>query len=97
MLFGQGKTEILECIESLGSISKASEKLGMNYKKAWTHIKILQHNMQDPMVETKAGNISVSGTTLTPKAKEFIQQYKKLQADIEAYANKRFKEIFFKL
>lgn len=97
LLFGQGKTEILECIESLGSISKASEKLGMNYKKAWTHIKILQHNMQDPMVETKAGNISVSGTTLTPKAKEFIQQYKKLQADIEAYANKRFKEIFFKL
>ncbi|MBU1567841.1 MAG: LysR family transcriptional regulator, partial [Proteobacteria bacterium] len=42
LLFGKGKTEILELIEQEGSIAKAAEKLEMSYKKAWTHIKILQ-------------------------------------------------------
>lgn len=36
LLFGKGKTEVLEFIESEGSIAKAAEKIGMNYKKAWT-------------------------------------------------------------
>jgi molybdenum-dependent DNA-binding transcriptional regulator ModE len=42
LLFGKGKTEILELIEQEGSIAKAAEKMGMNYKKAWTHVKILR-------------------------------------------------------
>lgn len=96
LLFGKGKTEILELIESEGSISKASEKIGMNYKKAWTHIKILQKNINDTMVQTKQGGGEDAGTTLTPVAREFIENYRKLQADIESYANERFKELFLK-
>lgn len=96
LLFGKGKTEILELIESEGSISKASEKIGMNYKKAWTHIKILQKNIDDAMVQTKQGGGEDAGTTLTPTAKEFMENYRKLQADIENYANERFKELFLK-
>jgi len=96
LLFGKGKTEILELIESEGSISKASEKIGMNYKKAWTHIKILQKNINDTMVQTKQGGGEDAGTTLTPVAREFIASYRELQADIENYANERFKELFLK-
>lgn len=96
LLFGKGKTEILELIESEGSISKASEKIGMNYKKAWTHIKILQKNINDTMVETRQGGGEDAGTTLTPIASEFINNYRQLQADIESYANERFKELFLK-
>ncbi len=96
LLFGKGKTEILELIESEGSISKASEKIGMNYKKAWTHIKILQNNINDVMVTTKQGGGEDAGTTLTPVAREFIANYRKLQDDIENYANERFKELFLK-
>ncbi|MDD3463468.1 MAG: LysR family transcriptional regulator [Sulfurospirillaceae bacterium] len=96
LLFGKGKTEILEFIEQEGSISKASEKIGMNYKKAWTHIKILQKNINDTMVETKQGGGENAGTTLTPVAKEFMENYRKLQADIESYANERFRELFLK-
>ncbi|QIR75718.1 winged helix-turn-helix domain-containing protein [Sulfurospirillum diekertiae] len=96
LLFGKGKTEILELIEQEGSISKASEKIGMNYKKAWTHIKILQKNINDTMVQTKQGGGEDAGTTLTPVAREFMDNYRKLQAEIEAYANERFKELFLK-
>jgi molybdate transport repressor ModE-like protein len=96
LLFGKGKTEILELIEAEGSISKASEKIGMNYKKAWTHIKILQKNINDTMVQTKQGGGEDAGTTLTPVAKKFMKNYRQLQADIENYANERFKELFLK-
>ncbi len=96
LLFGKGKTEILELIETEGSISKAAEVIGMNYKKAWTHIKILQKNINDTMVQTKQGGGEDAGTTLTPVAREFIKNYRQLQADIEEYANNRFRELFLK-
>ncbi len=94
LLFGKGKTEILEFIEQKGSISKASEKMGINYKKAWNHVQLLERNINNTMVEKKQGNASVSGTTLTPMAKDFMMKYRQLQADIEAFANEKFKEIF---
>lgn len=94
LLFGKGKTEVLELIAQEGSISKAAEKLGMNYKKAWTHVKILQKNLDDVMVESYKGGGEQGGSRLTLKAGEFIDNYKELQKDIEEFANKRFKELF---
>ena len=96
LLFGKGKTEILEMIKEYGSISKASEKLGMNYKKTWSHIQILQKNLDDVLVETQKGGGNHGGTSLTPKADEFIKKYRQLQNEIEEFANKRFKELFLK-
>ncbi len=96
LLFGKGKTEVLELIEQEGSIAKAAEKLGMNYKKAWTHVKILQKNLDDVLVESHKGGGDQGGSKLTPKADEFINNYKELQKDIEIYANQRFKELFLK-
>jgi molybdate transport repressor ModE-like protein len=96
LLFGKGKTEILECIDELGSIAKAAEKLDMSYKKAWSHIKILQKNLDDVLVETQKGAGEQGGTVLTPKAYEYITKYRQLQNEIEEFANERFKELFLK-
>jgi molybdate transport repressor ModE-like protein len=96
LLFGKGKTEILLEIEKTGSISRAAENLGMNYKKAWSHIKLLQQNLEDTLVETKKGGGEDAGTKLTPKATEYITKYKQLQREIEEFANERFKELFLK-
>jgi len=96
LLFGKGKTEILELIKEHGSISKAAEILGMSYKKAWTHIKILQKNLDDVLVESHKGRGEDGGTQLTAKADEYISKYKQLQDDIETYADERFKELFLK-
>ena len=95
LLFGKGKTEILELIEQEGSIAAASKAMGLSYKKAWTHIKILQNNIADELVVPQKGGGGSGGTTLTPKALELIKNYRQLQSDIEAYANKRFNELFY--
>ena len=96
LLFGKGKTEILELIKEHGSIAKAAEVLGMSYKKAWTHIKILQKNLEDELVISHKGQGEERGTKLTQKADEYISNYKLLQDDIENYANERFRELFLK-
>jgi molybdenum-dependent DNA-binding transcriptional regulator ModE len=36
------------------------------------------------------------GTTLTEKAKEYINVYKQLEKEIEEFANQRFKELYLK-
>jgi len=96
LLFGKGKTEILELIKEFGSIVKAAKKLGMSYKKAWSHIQILQKNLDDVLVETHKGRGEQGGTVLTQKANEYIEKYRQLQNEIEEFANARFKELFLK-
>jgi len=93
LIFGGGKTQILELIDETGSISEAAKRVGMNYKKAWTHIKILQEYIEDDLVVVKKG-IDSGGTSLTPKAKELIAKYKLLEKDIKEFSTKRFEEIF---
>ncbi len=92
LLFGKGKTEILELIQKEGSIAKAAEKMGLNYKKALKHIQILQQNLDDELVIVQKG--VKGGTTLTPKALEYIEVFKQLKMEIEEFANKRFKELY---
>ncbi|TEY04463.1 winged helix-turn-helix domain-containing protein [Campylobacter sp. US33a] len=96
LLFGKGKTELLELIGQTGSILQASKLMGINYKKAWMHLQILQKNTKEDLVATRQGRSKDSGTKLTPKALELMHNYSILQKDIEEYANKRFKELFFK-
>jgi molybdate transport repressor ModE-like protein len=94
LIFGSGKTEILKQIEVTGSIAKAAQIVGMNYKKAWSHIKILEEYIEDDLVLTKKGRAEDSGTKLTLKAKELMELYKILDEDIKEYSQKRFKELF---
>lgn len=94
LIFGGGKTEILKQIEQTGSIAKAAENIGMNYKKAWSHIKILEEYIEDELVLTKKGRAVDSGSKLTLKAKELMELYKTLDKDIKEYSQKRFKELF---
>jgi len=94
LIFGGGKTQILEYIDELGSISEAAKKVGMNYKKAWTHIKILQEFLEDELVVTQKGGKGQGGTVLTPKAKEVVRTFKTLQNDIKIYTQQRYEELF---
>lgn len=93
LVFGGGKTQILELIDETGSISEASKKAGMNYKKAWMHIKILQEYIDDELVIVSKGRNS-GGTTLTPKAKELVENFKQLRKEVKDFTSKRFEELF---
>ena len=94
LVFGSGKNEILKYVELTGSISKAAQKVGMNYKKTWSHIQVLENYIEDKLVITKKGRGEDSGSKLTPKAKELIELYNQLNEDIKNYSQNRFEELF---
>lgn len=96
LLFGKGKTEVLKLINETGSIKQASKVLGMNYKKCWSHLKILEENFKDELFVKKQGRGEDAGTMVKPKAFELMSAYEELEKDIEEFANKRFKELFLK-
>ncbi|XOB63641.1 winged helix-turn-helix domain-containing protein [Campylobacterota bacterium DY0563] len=93
LIFGGGKAQILEFIDETGSISEASKKVGMNYKKAWTHIKILQEYIDDELVIVNKGRSS-GGTVLTPKAKELVENFKQFRKEVREFSEQKFEELF---
>ncbi len=95
LVFGGGKTQILELIDETGSISEASKRAGMNYKKAWSHIKILQEYIDDELVIVNKGR-NTGGTTLTPKAKELVEKFKTFRREVREFSENRFNELFIK-
>jgi molybdate transport repressor ModE-like protein len=94
LLFSKGKIDILELIDQHGSISKAAKVMGMSYKKAWTHIKLLQSHLEDEILITQKGAGRDSGTRLTPIAKEFIENYRTMHERITVYADEQFRQLF---
>ena len=94
LVFSKGKIDILELIDQHGSISKAAKEMGMSYKKAWTHIRLLQEHLDDEILITQKGAGKQGGTRLTPIAKEFIHNYRIMHERIIAYADEQFKQLF---
>lgn len=95
LVFGGGKTQILEHISQTGSISKASSNVGMNYRKAWSHLKVLEKYIEDELVICKKGQGEGSGTTLTPKAQELVNRFRELNNEVREFTKDRFEELFF--
>jgi molybdate transport system regulatory protein len=62
---GPGMAELLERIDKLGSIRKASISMGMSYRKAWTILGELEHNFGGPIVKTEIGGWRGGGAKLT--------------------------------
>ncbi len=94
MVLGKGKVEILELIDRSGSISSVAKQIGVSYKKVWDHIQVLERNMGKRFVITFRGRNS-GGSVITDEAKELIEKFRRLQDDVEEYANRRFVELFY--
>lgn len=77
--FGPGRMELLQHIQTTGSINKAAKAMGMSYKKAWEMIALLNEQMSEPMVITQAGGESGGGSVLTPAATQLIQYHAAMQ------------------
>jgi len=72
VLGGKGIAELLKAIEETGSLRRASERLGMNYKRAWMKLKLAEAKAMTPLVERRRGR---SGYRLTGQGKEIVHLY----------------------
>jgi len=81
--FGPGRVELLERIQSEGSLSKAARQMGMSYKKAWDMVNDLNSRGSEPFVRLKKGGDKGGGAEITPHAELLIGRFKALSEKLE--------------
>jgi molybdate transport system regulatory protein len=78
-LIGNGRVELLEHIDELGSISKASKNMKMSYKAAWDMVDAMNNLSDEPLVQKVTGGKNGGGTQVTEAGKNLIKSFKKFK------------------
>ena len=76
--FGRGIVQLLEGVEELGSINRATASMGMAYSKAWRIVNEAEGQLGCKLIERDGAR----GSSLTPAGERAIAVYEELQADI---------------
>lgn len=82
---GKGRIELLERIDSTGSISKAAKEMKMGYKAAWDVLDAMNNLAEEPLVERSVGGKGGGGTNLTSYAKRLIETYRVIHEEHERF------------
>ncbi len=76
---GNGRIELLEQIEKMGSMNAAAKAMKMSYKAAWERVNQMNELADAPMIEKVKGGKGGGGTILTPHAHELIMTFKRFE------------------
>jgi len=94
LAFGAGKSKILKAVERTGSLNAAARKLNMSYRHAWSYIRSAEKRLGRPLLTRAKGGKGGGGAVLTEFARELIKKFDSLDAEVERFVNRRFREIF---
>lgn len=92
-IFGPGIAELLEQVDVLHSLRKATLKMGMAYSKAWSIIKTAEHALGFPLLESTTGGKGGGGAALTDEARRFLAAFRRFEDAVCGYADEAFVEI----
>jgi molybdate transport system regulatory protein len=92
--FGPGKADLLEAIQSTGSISAAARVMGMSYKRAWDLVDMMNKSFRAPLVVTATGGSHGGGAQISEFGAEVLKRYREIElrsyqaveADLQALA-----------
>ncbi|MGH8024408.1 MAG: winged helix-turn-helix domain-containing protein [Limisphaerales bacterium] len=77
--FGPGKSDLLAALDETGSITRAADKLGMSYMRAWTLIRTMNRCFCRPLVDAmRGGTRGGGGARLTPTGKRVLELYRQM-------------------
>jgi molybdate transport system regulatory protein len=94
VIVGNGKVGLLKLVDELGSVQKAAQDYGMSYRHAWGTIQKIEKRSGLKLVETQVGGKEGGRAQLTPKGKEFVNQYSTFQKGLDEIIEKKFKSAF---
>jgi len=88
------RVALLEAVAATGSISKAAERLDVDYRIAWKKIDEMERGLGARLVQTRVGGRDGGGAELTPIASEYIRRYHRFSAGFEEEVRRRFADAF---
>lgn len=83
---GPGKADLLDAIESTGSISGAGRAMGISYRRTWLLVDAMNRCWSEPLVMTVAGGSLGKGAQVTPLGRSVLSHYRSLQHQIGSAA-----------
>ena len=93
-IFGPGIAELLEYVDELHSLRKATMSMGMAYSKAWSIVKNAENALGFPLLESKVGGKGGGQAALTERGRQFLQAYRQFESVVHAYADEIFEDLF---
>jgi molybdate transport system regulatory protein len=81
---GPGKIQLLELIDTHGSISEAARAMDMSYRRAWLLVAELNQGFRQPVTEAQTGGKGGGHAVLTAFGHELVGLYRKIEQDAAA-------------
>ena len=91
--FGPGVADLLERVDRLHSLRKATIEMDMAYSKAWKIVKVAEENLGFPLLVSVTGGKGGGGAELTQDGKGFLEGYRRYEQAVRNYADEAFVEI----
>jgi len=91
---GDGRAQLLELIDELGSLRKAVARLEMSYRNAWGYLRELEHAAGFKLLERHVGGGPGRGMRLTKRGKEFVTRYRQFRRQVDAGVDRQFARTF---
>jgi molybdate transport system regulatory protein len=79
------RIDLLEAIDSQGSISAAAKSLGISYRSAWDAVDEMNNLWESPLVEKSPGGAHGGGTRLTRDGRQLIDGFKLMQQEYRRF------------
>lgn len=81
---GPGKADLLEAIDTHGSISAAGRAMGMSYRRAWLLVSTMNACFRSPLVITSKGGAEGGSAELTKTGRTVLTAYRRLAEQARA-------------
>ncbi len=91
--FGPGVADLLERVDRLKSLRKATIEMDMAYSKAWKIVKVAEQNLGFSLLVSVTGGKGGGGAELTQDAKAFLSAFRRFEQSVRQYADEAFVEI----
>jgi molybdate transport system regulatory protein len=94
VVLSEWRVELLETIETTGSLSAAAQRLGVPYRTAWARLRQMEERLGVRLLETQVGGPEGGGSRLTAEAREVIARFHRLTDGIAELVDGRFRQEF---
>lgn len=86
---GPGRVELLERINSTGSIRQAALQMQMSYRQAWENVDEMNSVFDEPLVTSVRGGKGGGKAEVTEKGLRVISQFKEFHALFQEFLQKQ--------
>jgi 8-oxo-dGTP diphosphatase len=87
-ILGEGRAELLELVDELGSLSEAARQMGMSYRYAWGVVRKMTDAAGEPVVESTRGGSEGGRTVLTPAGRELMDAFRRVEDALQEEARR---------